>query len=217
MGHRHVALTVGSRALGAFEPRQIRKEAALRTPSQVPRHRPARAGGGGTTRGRLFDDGARDRAYLHRDPAPASGSATMTSMTALYRTYRPLDFTQVVGQETVVRTLRNAIEHDQVRQAYLFAGPARDGQDVDGAHPREGAERRGRAVAPTSTRRPASRARSPTAPRSTSSRWTPPRSAGSTRCARSASARCSSRPRAATRSTSSTRRTSSRRRRGTRC
>ena len=30
-------------------------------------------------------------------------------VTALYRTYRPLDFTQVVGQEAVVRTLRNAI------------------------------------------------------------------------------------------------------------
>jgi len=42
---------------------------------------------------------------------------------ALYRKYRPLDFDEVVGQEPVVRTLRNAIEHDQVRQAYLFAGP----------------------------------------------------------------------------------------------
>ena len=49
-------------------------------------------------------------------------------MTALYRTYRPLDFDEVVGQETVVRTLRNAIEHDQVRQAYLFAGPRGTGK-----------------------------------------------------------------------------------------
>jgi DNA polymerase-3 subunit gamma/tau len=49
-------------------------------------------------------------------------------MTALYRTYRSLDFTQVVGQEAVVRTLRNAIEHDQVRQAYLFAGPRGTGK-----------------------------------------------------------------------------------------
>src|SRR6187402_509615 len=49
-------------------------------------------------------------------------------VTALYRTYRPLDFTQVVGQETVVRTLRNAIEHGQVRQAYLFAGPRGTGK-----------------------------------------------------------------------------------------
>ena len=49
-------------------------------------------------------------------------------MTALYRTYRPLDFSQVVGQEAVVRTLRNAIENDQVRQAYLFAGPRGTGK-----------------------------------------------------------------------------------------
>ncbi len=49
-------------------------------------------------------------------------------MTALYRKYRPLDFTQVVGQEAVVRTLRNALEHDQVRQAYLFAGPRGTGK-----------------------------------------------------------------------------------------
>jgi DNA polymerase III subunit gamma/tau len=49
-------------------------------------------------------------------------------MTALYRTYRPLDFDEVVGQEPVVRTLRNAIERDQVRQAYLFAGPRGTGK-----------------------------------------------------------------------------------------
>ncbi len=49
-------------------------------------------------------------------------------MTALYRKYRPLDFGHVVGQEAVVRTLRNAIEHDQVRQAYLFAGPRGTGK-----------------------------------------------------------------------------------------
>jgi DNA polymerase-3 subunit gamma/tau len=49
-------------------------------------------------------------------------------VTALYRKYRPLDFDDVVGQESVVRTLRNAIEHDQVRQAYLFAGPRGTGK-----------------------------------------------------------------------------------------
>jgi DNA polymerase-3 subunit gamma/tau len=49
-------------------------------------------------------------------------------VTALYRTYRSLDFSQVVGQEAVVRTLRNAVEHDQVRQAYLFAGPRGTGK-----------------------------------------------------------------------------------------
>jgi DNA polymerase-3 subunit gamma/tau len=49
-------------------------------------------------------------------------------MTALYRIYRPLDFSQVVGQDAVVRTLRNAIESGQVRQAYLFAGPRGTGK-----------------------------------------------------------------------------------------
>jgi DNA polymerase III subunit gamma/tau len=49
-------------------------------------------------------------------------------VTALYRKYRPQDFDEVVGQEPVVRTLRNAIEHDQVRQAYLFAGPRGTGK-----------------------------------------------------------------------------------------
>ncbi len=49
-------------------------------------------------------------------------------MAALYRTYRPLDFGHVIGQEAVVRTLRNAIEHGQVRQAYVFAGPRGTGK-----------------------------------------------------------------------------------------
>ena len=49
-------------------------------------------------------------------------------MTALYRKYRPLDFDEVVGQDAAVRTLRNAIERDQIRQAYLFAGPRGTGK-----------------------------------------------------------------------------------------
>jgi len=49
-------------------------------------------------------------------------------VTALYRKYRPQTFDDVVGQEAVVRTLRNAIEQDQVRQAYLFAGPRGTGK-----------------------------------------------------------------------------------------
>jgi DNA polymerase III subunit gamma/tau len=49
-------------------------------------------------------------------------------VTALYRKYRPQDFEDVVGQEAVVRTLRNAIELGQLRQAYLFAGPRGTGK-----------------------------------------------------------------------------------------
>jgi DNA polymerase-3 subunit gamma/tau len=47
---------------------------------------------------------------------------------ALYRKYRPQDFGEVVGQEAVVRTLKNAISTGQVRQAYLFAGPRGTGK-----------------------------------------------------------------------------------------
>ena len=49
-------------------------------------------------------------------------------MAALYRKYRPQDFDEVVGQEAVTRTLRNAIAHGQIRQAYLFAGPRGTGK-----------------------------------------------------------------------------------------
>jgi DNA polymerase III subunit gamma/tau len=49
-------------------------------------------------------------------------------MSALYRTHRPQDFDQVVGQEHIVRTLRNAVELDRVAHAYLFAGPRGTGK-----------------------------------------------------------------------------------------
>ena len=49
-------------------------------------------------------------------------------MAALYRKYRPQDFDEVVGQDAVVRTLKNAITGGQVRQAYLFAGPRGTGK-----------------------------------------------------------------------------------------
>jgi len=50
------------------------------------------------------------------------------SVPALYRKYRPQDFDEVVGQEAVTRTLKNAIAHGQIRQAYLFAGPRGTGK-----------------------------------------------------------------------------------------
>ena len=49
-------------------------------------------------------------------------------MAALYRKYRPQDFDDVVGQEAVTRTLKNAIAHGQIRQAYMFAGPRGTGK-----------------------------------------------------------------------------------------
>ena len=41
---------------------------------------------------------------------------------ALYRKYRPKEWAEVVGQDHVVTTLKNAIAADRVAHAYLFAG-----------------------------------------------------------------------------------------------
>jgi len=43
-------------------------------------------------------------------------------MLSLYRRHRPKTFEDVVGQDSVVRTLRNAIELGKVHHAYLFVG-----------------------------------------------------------------------------------------------
>ncbi len=41
---------------------------------------------------------------------------------SLYRRHRPRTFAEVVGQEPVVRTLRNAVQRNKVHHAYLFVG-----------------------------------------------------------------------------------------------
>jgi DNA polymerase-3 subunit gamma/tau len=41
---------------------------------------------------------------------------------SLYRRHRPRTFADVIGQEHVVRTLRNAVEQQKVHHAYLFVG-----------------------------------------------------------------------------------------------
>ncbi len=47
---------------------------------------------------------------------------------ALYRKYRPQVFEDVVGQEPIERTLKNAIAQDKVSHAYLFCGPRGTGK-----------------------------------------------------------------------------------------
>ncbi|HEV7920124.1 MAG TPA: DNA polymerase III subunit gamma/tau [Thermoanaerobaculia bacterium] len=44
------------------------------------------------------------------------------SYQALARKYRPQRFSDMIGQDTVVRTLQNAIESGRIHHAYLFAG-----------------------------------------------------------------------------------------------
>ena len=42
--------------------------------------------------------------------------------TALYRKFRPLKFSEIVGQEHIVKTIKNEIINDRVGHAYLFNG-----------------------------------------------------------------------------------------------
>ena len=44
------------------------------------------------------------------------------------RKYRPQTFDEIVGQEHIVRTLKNAIEQERLAQAYLFVGPRGTGK-----------------------------------------------------------------------------------------
>ncbi len=47
---------------------------------------------------------------------------------ALYRVWRPQRFADIVGQETITQTLRNALEAHQTSHAYLFTGPRGTGK-----------------------------------------------------------------------------------------
>lgn len=47
---------------------------------------------------------------------------------ALYRTYRPKNFNDVVGQDVIVQTLKNAIINNKIAHAYIFSGPRGTGK-----------------------------------------------------------------------------------------
>ncbi len=61
---------------------------------------------------------------------PVARAAATTQTQSLYRRYRPQSFDadDLVGQEHIVRTLRNAVERDRVAHAYLFCGPRGTGK-----------------------------------------------------------------------------------------
>ena len=46
----------------------------------------------------------------------------------LYRTYRPRKFEEVIGQQYIIKTLKNAIKTNKIAHAYLFAGPRGTGK-----------------------------------------------------------------------------------------
>jgi len=62
----------------------------------------------------------------------------MVEPTAIYRRWRSQRFDELIGQEPIVTTLRNAVAADKIAHAYLFVGPRRDGQDLHGSHPGQG-------------------------------------------------------------------------------
>ncbi|HCX67071.1 MAG TPA: DNA polymerase III subunit gamma/tau, partial [Rhodobiaceae bacterium] len=63
---------------------------------------------------------------LGDDPAPAAAAAEPASETSGYqvlaRKYRPRVFEDLVGQEAMVRTLKNAFETNRVAHAFMLTG-----------------------------------------------------------------------------------------------
>ena len=67
----------------------------------------------------------------HIQPARVRSEEVVTSTVphqALYRRWRAQTFSQIVGQEAVVETLRNAVRTDRVSHAVLFVGPRGTGK-----------------------------------------------------------------------------------------
>ncbi|MCC6675293.1 MAG: DNA polymerase III subunit gamma/tau [Thermomicrobiales bacterium] len=67
---------------------------------------------------------------LPNTPEEGGSTTSFGSTQSLYRKYRPQTFEadDLVGQDAIVRTLRNAIRLDRVAHAYLFTGPRGTGK-----------------------------------------------------------------------------------------
>lgn len=61
-------------------------------------------------------------------PDQRQRGAVSMAYVALYRQWRPQDFENLVGQEHIRRTLKNAIEVGKIAHAYLFSGPRGTGK-----------------------------------------------------------------------------------------
>ena len=68
------------------------------------------------------------RLYTAGVPSSTPTVDSSTSQLALYRRWRAQTFSQIVGQEAVVETLRNAVRLERLRHAFLFVGPRGTGK-----------------------------------------------------------------------------------------
>jgi hypothetical protein len=121
-------LRTGSRAAATREPCQVRKEAALSDDRRVPRNGLVRAAFVGGRGGGRIDGGCTALPIVSPRPAPGAPLTQSTPHQALYRRWRAQTFSQIVGQEAVVATLRNAVRTGQVSHAILFTGPRGTGK-----------------------------------------------------------------------------------------
>ncbi len=104
-------MKVGTCAARVSEPRQVRKEAAVRRQPEGAAATLAGAGNPDTAGGVAIDVGC-----------AATRSSGVNLYQTLYRKYRSQSFSDFVGQEATSRALRGAIAADRVAHAYLFSG-----------------------------------------------------------------------------------------------
>src|SRR4029077_15281516 len=101
-----------------------RREEALDTRGHLRGRYPARRWDGALKRwdaaGERWDSAGEALGCSRVDSSAVS--AEPEQQRSLYRRHRPRTFADVVGQESVVRTLRNAVERGRVHHAYLFVG-----------------------------------------------------------------------------------------------
>src|SRR5258708_38219308 len=69
-----------------------------------------------------------ERACPIRNPHSSFRNRMSTAYQVIARKWRPQTFDDVVGQDHVVRTLKNAIARNRIAHAYLFVGPRGTGK-----------------------------------------------------------------------------------------
>lgn len=108
---------LGSCAIRICEPRQVRKEAAISGTSYVPQIRLFHSVGEAAS-GQFYFCGAHPRLQK----AGLLPEKRNTMYQALYRSFRPETFDAVLGQEHIIKILKNQLMTGEVGHAYLFCG-----------------------------------------------------------------------------------------------